>query len=269
MTNQLSISRRPRKFSEIVGQQRTINEMYKRSNENNFPQAMMFQGSTGTGKTTMGFIVASLINCSNPIEENGNKEPCGECASCKSVATESFSRSIHLYDGAKLNKEGITKLEDVANNSSLYPNEKNIIIIEEAQEIKSEGAKGALLKLLEKPRKNVHFILLTMDEKKFDTSVKDRCQVYIFKKLKDSEVSDYIFSLLEEYDPDEKFPVTFIEEVIPVIIDNASGSLRKAIEDFERCIFSEIYTAKIAIEELGYMDEKTMYETIVLMANKD
>lgn len=266
MTKQLSISRRPRQIKDVIGHEKIKKEMIKRKKENNFPQAMMFQGATGTGKTTVGFIISTMINCKNPVD---GYEPCGECESCKSVKNETFGRSIHFFDCSSMGKDDVLKLESVANNSSLFNNEKTILILEEAQQLASAGARGALLKLLEKPRKNVHFILLTMDEKKFDKAIKDRCQVYKFRKIPENLIGDYIFSLLEEIDPNEEIPDSFIEEVIPVILSNSVGSLRKALEDFERCLYSELYTSQEVIKELGLLDDKTLFEILILLSQKD
>jgi len=270
MTKQFSISRRPRRLEDVIGHKKIIAEMKKRSIDHNWPQAMMFQGFTGTGKTTLGFIVSSLINCANPHKmEDGHYEPCGECSSCKSIIHETFNQSVYFYDCSTMGKDDVIGLESVVSSSSLFPGQKTVLILEEAQQLASAGARGALLKLLEKPRNDVHFILLTMDEKKFDKAIRDRCQVYRFKKLSDTEISDYIFSILEEEDPDEKIPETFINEVIPVLVQDAQGSLRKALEDFERCLYSEIYTKEEAISELGLTDEKTLYEILSLIIKKD
>jgi len=270
MTKQFSISRRPRRLEDVIGHKKIIAEMKKRSIDHNWPQAMMFQGFTGTGKTTLGFIVSSLINCANPQKmEDGYYEPCGECSSCKSIIHETFNQSVYFYDCSTMGKDDVIGLESVVSSSSLFPGQKTVLILEEAQQLASAGARGALLKLLEKPRNDVHFILLTMDEKKFDKAIRDRCQVYRFKKLTDTEISDYIFSILEEVDPNEKIPETFIDEVIPVLVQGVQGSLRKALEDFERCLYSEIYTRSEAVSELGLTDEKTMYEVLDLIVYKD
>lgn len=263
----LSLTERPRKFKNIVGHDITIQTFEKYSEENTFPSVMMLSGPTGTGKTTTGNIIAMRLNCHNSVKENDTVEPCGKCKACQDIITETYNRDVKYYDASKMGKDDVLNLENEANKFPMLDTNK-VIIIEEAQQLLSQGAKGALLKLIEKPRKNVYFILLTMDERKLDKAVITRCQMYPFRKHKKDVVAGYLFELLEKFDPDEKLPETFLA-VLNLISENCDGSLRKAVQDFQRCVDAEIYTEELANTELGYLDENAMFKILLKLLRKD
>ena len=104
-----SLDYRPQSFSEMVGQDHVIKQMKKRSLTLDFPQAMLFSGPTGTGKTSLCNIVSAMINCSNPKREKdvlGNEfiSPCQICASCRSVLEQRFDRDISVFNATPLGR---------------------------------------------------------------------------------------------------------------------------------------------------------------------
>ena len=79
----LRLKYRPRKFSEIVGQDefvKSFREMAKRGRPND--NAILLTGTRGTGKTTSARVLAAALNCTN-ISDDG--EPCGKCRECESA----------------------------------------------------------------------------------------------------------------------------------------------------------------------------------------
>ena len=72
---------RPKKFSEIIGQEHIVQTLVNQINTDRVGHAYLFCGARGTGKTTMAKVFSRAINCLNP--QNGN--PCGECEACKAL----------------------------------------------------------------------------------------------------------------------------------------------------------------------------------------
>ena len=81
MTNNskvLALKYRPQNFNDIIGQE-VITETIKNSlKADKIPNAYLFTGIRGVGKTTIARIVAKSLNCSNGFE-NSCKEKCSNC----------------------------------------------------------------------------------------------------------------------------------------------------------------------------------------------
>ena len=258
---------RPRKFSDIIGQDKTIKCFEKKSVDLSYSDVMFFEGSSGSGKTTTALIIASIINCELPVKnDKGYFDPCLECASCKSVLNETFTQDIHFIKSSEMEKQDIINLEELASYSPLHGGKKNVVVIDEMQNL-DKGSKAATLNLLEKKRKDTVFILCTMDSSKIDTAVLDRGQVFKFKSLTHTELGNAIIKNLEEIDPENKIPIP--PEVILSIAENSHGSVRKAQQSLQRCIESELYTLEDVESELDFFSEKKGFEIFQALINKE
>ena len=263
-----SLEFRPHLFEDMVGQKGIIGEFKNRSKKISFPEAMLFEGESGSGKTTAALIVAALINCTNPKKlKNGEHQPCGKCASCKDIKNEKFYRDVTFFDASTMGKGDVVSIEKIVNVSPMYDKNK-IVIIDEAQEL-SKASKGATLKLLEKKRKNVHFILCTMDVKSINKAVRDRTQQYKFRKLDSTSISEYLFKILEIEDPNEETPETFVTEGLTTIADNSDGSVRNALQHFERCMIGKFFTKEDIVREFGFVSEEVLFNMIFKILKKD
>jgi DNA polymerase III subunit gamma/tau len=259
---------RPKYFTDIIGHKNNVKTFIAKAKTLDFdyPDVMFMAGSTGTGKTTSALIIGATVNCHNLVEKDGNYQPCWNCPSCKSIMNETFSQDVHFFKSSEMEKQDIINLENLASTDPLYGGRKNVIIIDEAQNL-AKSSKGATLNLLEKKRKNTIFILCTMDASAFDKATLSRGQVYNFKPLSASEVGEALIKQLEIIDPEEKIPIE--SEVLVLISQNSEGSVRLAEQYLERCIDSEIYTLQEAELEFQFVSEVKGYELFNLLINKD
>ena len=259
---QLSIKYRPQQLSDVVGHFMVLNELENRSKEMVFPQAMLFSGAYGQGKTTLAMIMAKLINCKHPAQkEDGHYEPCGECESCKDIEKESFSRSVHFLDCSTMGKDDVVRLQEQANTAPLY-DKNQVFILEEAQELSKAGL-GAALKMLEKPRKNVYFILTTMTIGKIDKAIQSRCQHYQLKGVTFDEIADYLLEVLDKESLIDTVPKEFLEEGIFLIAESAEGSMRTAVQMLERCIYGEYWTREKILANFDVIDSETVSQVLL------
>ena len=83
---------RPRRFSEVRGQQHLVAALRNAVRDGRVGHAYLLSGPRGTGKTTSARILAKALNCENLVDG----EPCLECESCRSIeaGTSEILRNI-------------------------------------------------------------------------------------------------------------------------------------------------------------------------------
>lgn len=262
----LTLDNRARKLSDMVGQKLIIHEMQNRSKEKEFAQSMIMEGNTGSGKTTLALIIASLLNCKEPVKnEGGYFDPCGECVSCQDIYSEQFHRDVFLYDASAMGKDDVLNLQKKASIQG-WSDRNKIFIIDEAQALSKAGL-GATLALLEKKRKNTYFILCTMDRTVLEKAIKGRCQTYQFRSVNDNEIAKYLYDVIENREIE--VPDDFIKNGLFLISEFANGSVREALQYLERCIYGNYFDVETISQELGFISKDDMIELIDLLLKKD
>ena len=167
---------RPRRFSEVKGQDHVVRALRTSVAEGREGQAYLFSGPRGTGKTTSARILAKVLNCENP--QDG--EPCCECESCLAVE-RGVSYDVHELDAASNN--GVDAMRDLIEKASLgTPGRHKVYILDEVHML-SGAAEAALLKTLEEPPPHVVFVLATTDPQKMSDTIRSRTQHLQFHLL--------------------------------------------------------------------------------------
>ncbi len=265
--NQLSISLRPRKFADIYNQAGIVSELTRRAKEKDWPQAMLFKGPSGTGKTTAALITAMTINCRD-LCKDGN--PCCKCSSCASIIEERFDRDTIVLDGSSFSgKDDVVSFGQAAEAMPMF-DRKKVLIIEEADQLSAQ-AKNAMLKLLERPREHVVFILLSMVNGGVPVAIQSRCQTYSFKPFTTQEVMLALKGIMDQTGVwlDNDIPNSFKLQGIAAISTAARGSLREAIQYYEKCLIGKYFTPQDIRENLGLVDEETIASLLGKLLNKD
>jgi len=265
----LTLTDRPFKFDDMIGQKGIIKEMRKRSITNDFPPVMIFEGPSGTGKTTLACIIAALLSDRDPIvHEDGTKDPNPDSPACKAIRETKFNRDVVFKDGSKMGKDDIAELENTLMLAPRYDGKK-VIIIDEAQAL-SKTAKGATLTLLEKQRKDTYIILCTMDIDSFDKAVRSRGPNYKFKSPSSSEIAEYLLNYTEKLDlsTDDSME-EFYTKGLFTIAENCDGSIRTAVQNFERCVTGEFFTVAEIEREFNIISNDKLADLICKLCNKD
>jgi DNA polymerase-3 subunit gamma/tau len=176
---------RPRRFSELKGQEHVVKALRDSVAKGREGQAYLFSGPRGTGKTTSARILAKVLNCENVVDG----EPCCECESCLAVE-RGTSYDVHELDAASNN--GVDAIRDLVEKASLgTPGRHKVYILDEVHML-SKAAEAALLKTLEEPPPHVVFVLATTDPQKMSDTIRSRTQHLQFHLLASDTLAEHI-----------------------------------------------------------------------------
>ncbi|MDQ6987395.1 MAG: DNA polymerase III subunit gamma/tau [Mariprofundaceae bacterium] len=213
---------RPRRFSDLVGQDVVVRTLQNAMKNKQMAHAYLLAGIRGTGKTTIARLLAMVVNCAQP--DNG--EPCGTCEACTSISVGS-NLDVQEIDAAS--HTGVDDIREILDGVRYPPTSLpfKVYIIDEAHML-SKSAFNALLKTLEEPPERVLFLLATTEPEKLPITVRSRCQRFDLRRLGSDEISRYLAHVLSE----EK--VAYESESLHAIARAADGSVRDALSLTER-----------------------------------
>lgn len=263
---QLTIDLRPRKFSEVYGHPLVIRSLTNRAKKRAWPTATILKGFSGTGKTTIAQIMACTINCQD-LDANG--DPCLKCPSCLSVTSERFDRDIQRIDGAVSGKADMVDFTQFASATPFYDRNKSVFIIEEVDQM-STKAINSLLKVIEAPLENVHFIILSMNPKSIDLPAGSRNQTLYFSPFFQKDILLGLQQDLKRIGKwgDPSIPKTFYTDVLRSIASSCQGSYRQALQYVESCLYAEAWTSDDFITLTGAMDADTVADALTELLYK-
>ena len=211
---------RPRKFSELYGQEHIVRALRNAVINGREGQAYLFSGPRGTGKTTTARILAKVLNCENPIDG----EPCCECESCKAVE-HGTSYDVLELDAASNN--GVQEIRDIIDAAALTsPGRHRVFILDEVHML-TRAAEAALLKTLEEPPEQVVFVLATTDPQKVSETIRSRVQHLQFHLLPVEELDKYVRFVIE------KAELAVDDESIAMVLRQGGGSARDTLSALE------------------------------------
>ena len=201
---------RPKNFEDVVGQSTVTKTLENAIKLNQVPQAMLFCGPRGVGKTTCARILAKKIN----LESNQNN---------------SFSYNIFELDAASNN--GVDDIRNLIEQVRIPPQVGNhkVYIIDEVHMLSGQ-AFNAFLKTLEEPPAYAIFILATTEKHKVIPTILSRCQIFDFKKINFNDIKKF----LEKISMKEK--IRFETEALSLIAKKSDGALRDALSIFDRLV---------------------------------
>lgn len=211
---------RPRRFSELHGQDHVVRALRNAVANQREGQAYLFSGPRGTGKTSTARILAKVLNCESPTDG----EPCCECASCKAVEMGASYDVLEL-DAASHN--GVQEIRDIIDAAALTsPGRHRVFILDEVHML-TRAAEAALLKTLEEPPEQVVFVLATTDPQKVSETIRSRVQHLQFHLLPLDDLERYVRHVVAE----AGLEVT--DDDIETVLRQGGGSARDTLSALE------------------------------------
>ena len=233
---------RPKDFSDMIGQDAIVKTLLNAIKNDHIPQALLFCGPRGVGKTSCARILAKKIN---DLEEN-------------------FEYNIFELDAASNNS--VEDIRNITDQIRIPPQigKYKVYIIDEVHML-SNAAFNAFLKSLEEPPKHVVFILATTEKNKIIPTILSRCQIYDFKKVDISSITKLLASICK----DKK--IKFDENSLSLISEKSDGSIRDALSMFDRLVSftdSNLTITDVTLN-LNVLDYETYFDLSSLIKNKD
>ena len=254
----LALKYRPRTFKDLIGQETTVETIINSIKIDKTPNAYLFTGIRGVGKTTIARIVAKSLNCLN-----GKGEPCEDnlCENCNAISN---SNHIDVLEMDAASKTGVDDVRDLIEFSRYGPTSAKykIFIIDEVHML-SKQAFNALLKTLEEPPAYLKFIFATTEIKKIPITVVSRCQRFDLSRIKSSDLFDF----LKKISLKENGKVT--DKALKLIVKISEGSVRDALSLLDRGILSTLKNEELSLARaqkiFGFFDKAQLIDLFIFL----
>ncbi|MDC3042810.1 DNA polymerase III subunit gamma/tau [Candidatus Pelagibacter sp.] len=254
----LALKYRPQTFDDLIGQEVVAETITNSIKADKIPNAYLFTGIRGIGKTTTARIVAKTLNCSNGID-NLCKE--NFCESCKSISESSH---IDVLEMDAASKTGVDDVRDLIEFSRYGPTSAKykIFIIDEVHML-SKQAFNALLKTLEEPPEYLKFIFATTEIKKIPITVVSRCQRFDLSRIKSSELLEFIKKIKDK----ENGKIS--DDALKLIVKISEGSVRDSLSLLDRALLSLDEGKELDLNSaqkiFGYFDKSQLIDLFELI----
>ena len=238
---------RPKKFSELVGQEATVRILSNAILSDRVAHAFVLTGVRGTGKTTTARIIARALNCVGTDGKGlSTVSPCGQCQNCISISNDRHVDVIEMDAASRTGVDDVRELLEGVRYKPVLARNK-IYIIDEVHMLSTQ-AFNALLKTLEEPPPNIKFIFATTEVNKIPVTVLSRCQRFDLKRIGFKEILSHLRFV------SDKEELIINDEALNIIAKAADGSIRDALSLLDQAIT----TVKNNSEEITYENVRLM-----------
>ena len=253
---------RPETFSQVIGQDHVTVPLRNALANDRVNHAYLFSGPRGCGKTTSARILARTLNCA----QAPTAEPCGECDSCRDLATGGRG-SIDVIEIDAASHGGVDDARDLREKAYFAPvrDRYKIYIIDEAHMVTNQGF-NALLKLVEEPPPHLRFIFATTEPEKVIPTIRSRTHHYPFRLIPPRMLSDYVGELCQR----EGVPIE--PAAVPLVVRAGAGSARDTLSVLDQLIGGsgpEGVTHELAVALLGFTPDSLLDEIVDAFSASD
>ena len=259
----LSLKYRPKNFNDLIGQDIVAQTISNSIKLNKIPNAYLFTGIRGIGKTTIARIVAKSLNCKNGFDDN----LCSKniCENCEDIVN---SNHIDVFELDAASRSSVENTKELIEFSRYPPTSSKykIYILDECHML-SKQAWNSLLKTLEEPPEYLKFIFATTEIKKVPITIISRCQRFDLARVKSSELFTYIKKIKEKEDG------KISDDALKLIVKISEGSVRDALSLLDRAILSADNNSELdlkkAQEIFGHFDRSQLINLFKLIFSGD
>ena len=260
----LALKYRPQTFDELIGQKIIADSIFNSIKINKIPNAYMFLGIRGSGKTSTARIVAKALNCENGVENLCTKD---YCESCKSIID---GNNIDILEIDAASKTSVDDVRELIEFSRYKPTSaKYKIFICDEVHMFSKSAFAALLKTLEEPPSYLKFIFASTEVKKIPVTIISRCQRYDLSRVNSEELFEYLVKIKDLENGN------ISNDAIKLIVKLSEGSVRDSLSLLDRAMLAEKDGNELdlaaAQKIFGYFEKSIIIDLIeqILNGNED
>ena len=214
---------RPLHLSEVIGQDKTIEQLQGALTKGKISHAYLFVGPRGCGKTSVARIFAHEINHFDYQLE------------------DSYIDIIEIDAATFTSVDNIRELREKAMIMPTLGKYK-VYIIDEVHML-SNSAFNALLKILEEPPEHVIFIMATTNPEKIPATIISRTQIYRFNLAEPKVMQDFLRSVCD------KEGIKISDDALKIITERGGGSFRDSLS-----ILNQIGTVNLSEETIEASD---------------
>lgn len=253
---------RPETFSQVIGQDHVTQPLRNALANDRVNHAYLFSGPRGCGKTTSARILARTLNCA----QAPTAEPCGECDSCRDLATGGGG-SIDVIEIDAASHGGVDDARDLREKAFFAPvrDRYKIYIIDEAHMVSNQGF-NALLKLVEEPPPHLRFIFATTEPEKVIATIRSRTHHYPFRLIPPRMLSEHVTALCAQEG------IAIEPAAVPLVVRAGAGSARDTLSVLDQLIGGagpEGVTHQLAVALLGFTPDTLLDDIVDAFAASD